>query len=53
MKVFCFLSLVTQYIKKTCSKTYLLPYIFMSSLYDQVIDMENRLVVAKGYVHER
>ena len=25
----------------------------MSSLYDQVIDMENRLVVAKGYVHER
>lgn len=30
----------------------LLPYIFMTSLYDQVIDTENRLVVAKGYVQE-
>lgn len=25
----------------------------MSSLYDQVIETETRLVVAKGYVHER
>lgn len=24
----------------------------MTSPYDQVIDIENRLVVAKGYVHE-